>query len=697
MRIQWTLPGMLLLLSAVALALPARAGDVLRRTDLLQALSGGDETARVHARQMLPREGVAVAPGVLKALADPRPEVWWAAYAVLSDLCAESGAPGRNSDQFYMANQVLTLLAPETSPHLKLQGLRLLPIVLPEGLDVAPMAALLDDPDFRERTRAALQEAGTTQAREALRAALAKHGDDPNFTAALLSALATLHDAPTLELALGKTGDADAGVRAAAARALAWAGRLDDVPAVLAVYHAADEATHDDAANSVLLLADAIARNGGNWQTAMRLYRILLGDADDMHRAAALVGLAKYGDETVTQDILRQVNAENGPSLYGPAIAALENVQGRAGSHALLTIYPELPAPMQPLLIGVFGRRRDPIFVPALQTAAASTDATLRHAAFEALAATGSPESVDALATALTNAPGEERDFLRGLLRRLADDYRARGDAAAAGKAFLAVYRYAADDAERAYALEGVKEFPSAEAYDVLLDTTTPAERAALPIPVLAGIAKALQAAQRTQDAAAFVDLLWGRAADGEAIRSLQELDNAAGGAFGVQAKLGYLGPWRLAGPFPWSKEKSFASPAIPVDHVEVDATFAGKSGEIHWSDPVGPGMVELTGPYGMLTDASVFAATTVVVPSETKAELRLGSDDGIRAWVNGEPVHENNIDRGAALDQDIVPIHLRAGENLIVVEVTQNGGGWNFIGRLSAEGGGPLSFTTKP
>lgn len=686
----------LALLAALA-AQPARAEIVLRAHELLQKLSGPDEIARTQARQLLSHEGVAVAPELIKLLADPRQEVWWAAYAVLADLCGEVTAPGRNNDQFQLTGHLMGLLAPETSAHLKLQGLRLLPMVVPDSFDVAPMAALLHDEAFRERARASLQEAGTTRSRAALRAALEDHKGDPAFTAALLFALATLKDAEALDAARARLADSDPTVRCAAAHAVAWNGGLDDIPAVLAVYRAADAATHADAADAVLLLSDAIARNGGNWQTAMRLYRLLLNDAHDQHRAAALVGLAKHGDDTAVQDILRVVNGENGANVYGPAVAALEQVKGRAGAHALLAAYPQLPAPMQPLVIGVFGRQRNPVFLPALKEAAASSDASTRLAAFEALAATGSPESVDILAAALTHAQGEERDHLRTMLRKLADDFRARGDAQAAGRAFLAVYRYAADDAERAYALDGVKQFPTAEAYDVLMTSSTPEERAALPISVLAGIAKALHAAGRTADATAFVNLLWARASDGEAMRALQDVDNAAGGAYGVQGKLGYLGPWRLAGPFVWSKDKSFGTPAIPVDTFSPTATFAGKSGEVGWSNPVGPGLVDLGGPFGMLTDASAFAATTVSLPTAMKAELRLGSDDGVRAWVNGKPVHENNIDRGTALDQDIVPISLRAGDNLIVLEITQNGGGWNFIARLSGEGGRPLTFSTQP
>jgi len=61
---------------------------------------------------------------------------------------------------------------------------------------------------------------------------------------------------------------------------------------------------------------------------------------------------------------------------------------------------------------------------------------------------------------------------------------------------------------------------------------------------------------------------------------------------------------------------------------------------------------------------------------------MRVGSDDAIKVWLNGEVVHANPIDRGASGYQDEFPVNLRAGENLLMVKVSQ---GWSdcamFVG----------------
>lgn len=67
---------------------------------------------------------------------------------------------------------------------------------------------------------------------------------------------------------------------------------------------------------------------------------------------------------------------------------------------------------------------------------------------------------------------------------------------------------------------------------------------------------------------------------------------------------------------------------------------------------------------------------------AQSEVAMRVGSDDAIKVWLNGEVVHTNAIDRGASDYQDEFPVNLRAGENLLMVKVSQ---GWSdctmFVG----------------
>lgn len=74
--------------------------------------------------------------------------------------------------------------------------------------------------------------------------------------------------------------------------------------------------------------------------------------------------------------------------------------------------------------------------------------------------------------------------------------------------------------------------------------------------------------------------------------------------------------------------------------------------------------------------------------PEARDVDLRLGSDDGVVVWLNGEEVHRNSACRGAARDQDIVPVTLLAGMNRITMKVLDTGGQWAAAARFTdAEG----------
>jgi hypothetical protein len=80
-----------------------------------------------------------------------------------------------------------------------------------------------------------------------------------------------------------------------------------------------------------------------------------------------------------------------------------------------------------------------------------------------------------------------------------------------------------------------------------------------------------------------------------------------------------------------------------------------------------------------------------IVAPQACAGALLMGSDDGIKAWLNGEVVHRNNIDRGEVPDQDTAPVKLRQGTNDLLLKITQGGGGWSASARFVGLDGKPI------
>lgn len=79
----------------------------------------------------------------------------------------------------------------------------------------------------------------------------------------------------------------------------------------------------------------------------------------------------------------------------------------------------------------------------------------------------------------------------------------------------------------------------------------------------------------------------------------------------------------------------------------------------------------------------AAYAFTSLDMPFSQKAILAIGSDDGVKVWLNGKLVHQNHILRAVTTDQDKIKIHLRKGRNTILVKVSQLGAEWGFTCRL--------------
>jgi hypothetical protein len=77
------------------------------------------------------------------------------------------------------------------------------------------------------------------------------------------------------------------------------------------------------------------------------------------------------------------------------------------------------------------------------------------------------------------------------------------------------------------------------------------------------------------------------------------------------------------------------------------------------------------------------YAWTEFTVSRETDAWLGLGSDDGVKIWLNGALVYDKWIRRPSQLDDDVVPLHLKPGANRILIKIQNATGDWSFMYRL--------------
>ena len=144
---------------------------------------------------------------------------------------------------------------------------------------------------------------------------------------------------------------------------------------------------------------------------------------------------------------------------------------------------------------------------------------------------------------------------------------------------------------------------------------------------------------------------------------------------------------WYLIGPFdaPDMSYLSFTFP--PEKETEASKTYSGKNSQIvSWKQTkaVATGYVPLNQLIQPNEQAVAYGLTYLYSSEDRKAILLLGSDDGVRLWVNDILVHNNPTYRGAYPDQDRIQVNLKAGWNKILIKVLQGSGGWGYYLRIA-------------
>lgn len=74
--------------------------------------------------------------------------------------------------------------------------------------------------------------------------------------------------------------------------------------------------------------------------------------------------------------------------------------------------------------------------------------------------------------------------------------------------------------------------------------------------------------------------------------------------------------------------------------------------------------------------DHVVYGSLTFNAPRKQETTMLVGSDDGVKVWLNGEVVHYNPTTRGAGDYQDAFPVTFKKGPNVLLVAVDNRGHG---------------------
>ncbi|MGZ7066111.1 MAG: glycoside hydrolase family 172 protein, partial [Candidatus Aminicenantales bacterium] len=156
---------------------------------------------------------------------------------------------------------------------------------------------------------------------------------------------------------------------------------------------------------------------------------------------------------------------------------------------------------------------------------------------------------------------------------------------------------------------------------------------------------------------------------------------------------------WNLIGPFQAADMNDLQTVYPPEKETDFAKKYKGKNeAEVGWRtvQADATGYVRLDSLVQPNEQALVYGLAYVLSPDDRRATVLLGSDDGIRVWVNDEIVHTNPSYRGAEPDQDRFSVNLKKGWNKVQVKVLQGAGGWGYYFRLS-DPKGELRWSLRP
>lgn len=165
-----------------------------------------------------------------------------------------------------------------------------------------------------------------------------------------------------------------------------------------------------------------------------------------------------------------------------------------------------------------------------------------------------------------------------------------------------------------------------------------------------------------------------------EQVKSIIEKLGKSGVTVDQSKHFGFRTDWQLIGPFDNVGSKNFdKSFDIESDWVagNVKDKYPGKSGDVVWQEHKtdhNEGLVDLAAIYNNEKGCIVYAATTFDSPKAMECEIRLGSWNAQKVWLNGQLVLANEVyHTNMQIDQYSAPIKLEAGKNRILIKLCQN------------------------
>gem|GEM_PF-2809832 len=136
---------------------------------------------------------------------------------------------------------------------------------------------------------------------------------------------------------------------------------------------------------------------------------------------------------------------------------------------------------------------------------------------------------------------------------------------------------------------------------------------------------------------------------------------------------------WYVVGPFPNPEHNGFEKVYLPEKVAEPLKEESLKWRKLNCDEAGYLNLLEITTKPWVIA----YAYAEVYAEEEMDTEVWLGSDDGVKVWVNGILVYSHHIHRMAVPEEDKFKVHLRRGRNKLLFKVEQAEGAWGLYVRI--------------
>jgi len=506
-------------------------------------------------------------------------------------------------------------------------------------------------------------------------ATLARSGESSVRTAAL-RALGELGDASHVRLLANVAASATAPERTIAGSALTTLHRGKILECILAEIRKADTETR-------LELIRTLARRMER-ASVPELFSLASGN-DATVGVAAIQSLEKLADDAQMLPLLGLITRAPDDARRVAAVSAFTSVgaRGRHAAHfsaAALKSLPGAASETRAALLEAAGLLGGPGVHDAMMAGLRDTDAQVHATALRVMADNSGDEArLDLLRLARESGPEADRALaLRGYWRLVeAMSDRSQAERFAAVSDGLAAANSPADlklGLARLAELRGVEALELATRHRREAVARAEAESACLQIATRLGLPDLATAEATLRELA--------REAGNANVRT-----QAAEFLARLEAQAGSIAPWFVSGSYrqPGKEASQLFEVAFPPE--------SPRAGQVEWrplplaSSLTNYGFADL-GPVTGGDHCVVYLKARVFCPKELSATLDIGTDDGVKIWINGSLIHANNAVRGFTAGQDKSDTTLKEGWNEFLVKVTQHTAGCAAAIRVRDAGG---------